>query len=480
MSNAAPATTPVRVLALGRSNAARTLSMDPRAEVFAAADELTAIGELGALPPANGSPTLVLISERARRLESLTKTLEALRELEPGSRFVAVMEGRQKIDAIPGIDAWVHADDSAESLLSAAQAPPPPESPGAPGVHQPFFTNSQPQGVAIEPPSASGHEPPRQPATESPAAPLPPPAMPPRPAQRVTDHPNESVVLEALTHGRDVMPDVLNLISVRVGAGSLRYVPASESTTAPNLAPGEHASPVAAASNQLGWLVGPACIAPTLDDEARTLALWITARDQITQLRHEAYTDPLTGAWNRRYFERFANSTFQNASSIRRPVTILLFDIDDFKHYNDAFGHEAGDDILRETVRLLNSTVRAEDRVCRIGGDEFAVVFNEPTGPRDASSHHPTSIFDIASRFRRLLRDCRFRHVGKQMQGRLTISGGLATYPWDGTTLEQLVRHADQLILESKRQGKNVICYGTGCTLPPNDSPDAAEAPANP
>ena len=67
--------------------------------------------------------------------------------------------------------------------------------------------------------------------------------------------------------------------------------------------------------------------------------------------------------------------------------------------------------------------------------------------------------------------------VRKQMQGKLTISGGLATYPWDGTTLEDLVRHADRLILESKRQGKNVICYGSGCALPPNDSGDAPAIP---
>ncbi|MCA9305511.1 MAG: GGDEF domain-containing protein [Phycisphaerales bacterium] len=463
----------IRVLALGRSNAARTLALDPRAEVFAAADELTAIGELGTLAPAPGKPTLVLVSERARRIESLPQTLEVLRSLEPDARFVAVMEGRQRIDAIPGIDAWVHADDSADTLISAARHPAAPTR-----TQTPPPRNGTPAAQAKAEPPAPAAAPQVEAAPRVEKDPPEPRRTNPTPPADIKGSPSgEAAILEALTHARDPMPALLEHISAKLGAGSLRFISASDAPQPPDCKPGEHRSAVASADHQHGWLVGPACIAQTLDREANTLALWLTTRAQLTQLRHEAYTDPLTGAWNRRYFERFTNSLFQNASSLRRPVTILLFDIDDFKRYNDAYGHEAGDDILRETVRLLNSTVRADDRVCRIGGDEFAVIFNEPTGPRDASSHHPTSIHDIASRFRKLLRDCRFRHVGEQMQGKLTISGGLATYPWDGTTLEDLVRHADRLILESKRQGKNVICYGSGCALPPNDSGDAPAIP---
>ena len=104
--------------------------------------------------------------------------------------------------------------------------------------------------------------------------------------------------------------------------------------------------------------------------EAHTLALWLTTRAQLTQLRHEAYTDPLTGAWNRRYFERFTNSLFENASSLRRPVTILLFDIDDFKRYNDAYGPLRFDNHLgprlTEIVRLnVAQTTRCQ--VCVAG-----------------------------------------------------------------------------------------------------------------
>jgi len=78
-------------------------------------------------------------------------------------------------------------------------------------------------------------------------------------------------------------------------------------------------------------------------------------------------------------------------------VTVMVFDIDDFKTYNDQYGHEAGDDILREAVRLLRSVIRPSDRVCRIGGDEFAVISYEPSGPRQEGS-----VESAAGRLRRV------------------------------------------------------------------------------
>jgi diguanylate cyclase (GGDEF)-like protein len=144
-------------------------------------------------------------------------------------------------------------------------------------------------------------------------------------------------------------------------------------------------------------------------------------------------------------------------------VTVLVFDIDDFKRFNDAYGHGAGDEILTECVRLLSAAVRPTDKVCRIGGDEFAVIFYEPEGPREPDSRHPTSVFDVAERFQAQLRSAQFRKLRDELPGCLTISGGLATYPWDGRTAEELVERADQLALEGKKQGKNVIAIGPGC-----------------
>jgi diguanylate cyclase (GGDEF)-like protein len=144
----------------------------------------------------------------------------------------------------------------------------------------------------------------------------------------------------------------------------------------------------------------------------------------------------------------------------------MVFDIDNFKSYNDNFGHEAGDEVLRETVLLLNSVIRQGDRVCRIGGDEFAVVFADPEGPRKpdlrGAGAMPESVEAIAKRFQDQICKMRFPKLGEQAPGPLSISAGLATFPWDGSDPVALLRHADQLALESKRRGKNAITLGPG------------------
>src|SRR5439155_22348133 len=145
------------------------------------------------------------------------------------------------------------------------------------------------------------------------------------------------------------------------------------------------------------------------------------------------------------------------AARFRRPVTVMVFDIDNFKTYNDQFGHNAGDDILRETVRLLNSVIRQGDRVCRIGGDEFAVIFADPEAPRTPGSHHAETVDVIARRFQDQICTMRYPKLGQEAPGNLSISAGLATYPWDGSDPEALLQHADQLALESKRKGKDAI-----------------------
>ncbi len=199
-----------------------------------------------------------------------------------------------------------------------------------------------------------------------------------------------------------------------------------------------------------------------LKREAKRMAGWLTVSKQQRQLRSAAFTDQLTGAWNRRYFDYFLTSAIDNARRLRHDVTLMVYDIDDFKQYNDEYGHAAGDEILSETVRLLISVIRPTDRVCRIGGDEFVVIFDDPEGPRDAGAHHPMTIAQIALRFQKQICAHHFPKLGSDAPGTLTISGGLATYPWDGSSPEELLDRADQLALESKRMGKNIITFGPG------------------
>ena len=270
---------------------------------------------------------------------------------------------------------------------------------------------------------------------------------------------------EELSSGGDVLGVGLDYLRRALTPHAIEFHPVvgSESNVPPP-APGTggYVASVRDRGRTLAYLVGPLEAARTLDSAASWLGSVLGLRERQSQLKRAAFTDSLTGAWNRRSFERFLAATLDRARDLRRDASLLLFDIDNFKRFNDLYGHPAGDDILRETVRLLNSVIRPSDRVCRIGGDEFAVIFDDPQGPRDPRSRHPASIFEAARRFQRQIESARFPKLGAHAPGRLTISGGLATFPWDASDLTGLIARADALVLESKRLGKDAICIGPG------------------
>jgi len=187
-------------------------------------------------------------------------------------------------------------------------------------------------------------------------------------------------------------------------------------------------------------------------------------QERHNSLQKLATTDQLTGAANRRYFEHFLKSVIERARVKRLSATLLLFDIDNFKKYNDQYGHGVGDEILRETAALMKRCSREHDLVARIGGDEFAVVFwdkearrqpKDPAATPAGPPHDPTQVFE---RFRRLMATQDFPGLGKNGRGKLTISGGLASYPWDGRDVKELVAAADhRLMFGAKRAGKNKL-----------------------
>ena len=275
----------------------------------------------------------------------------------------------------------------------------------------------------------------------------------------------DGVLVTALLGGRDLIEPALGLIRARTGNTAIEFVRSSGTDDA---APAEVSSgaEVSFGSSRYGWLVvgesrGSVSAAPkSLAEHARWLASWLALGEAHKTLRYEAMTDPVSGAWNRRYFDRFLETAIPHARSRRHKLTVLVFDLDNFKSFNDRFGHEAGDVILSETVALMRSMTRPTDRICRIGGDEFAVIFYEPEGPRDKHSDHPEDFEAVAARFQRAVVEQRFPKLGIESPGQLTISGGLATFPWDGQTASELLRRADLLALESKRSGKNQITFG--------------------
>ena len=202
---------------------------------------------------------------------------------------------------------------------------------------------------------------------------------------------------------------------------------------------------------------------------------------RIRDLERLATEDDLTGLKNRRYIREFARQIVERAAAQNGRVTLLVFDIDDFKHYNDEYGHCTGDEILKQAAVLMRRCCRGHDVVARIGGDEFAVVFWDdpqlaenpkseirnpkiPSGGaadrRSASADHPKEALFIARRFVRELEKAglsSFGGLGPEGKGVLTISGGLASFPRDGRTSDELFLLADKALLEAKRSGKNRI-----------------------
>jgi diguanylate cyclase (GGDEF)-like protein len=202
---------------------------------------------------------------------------------------------------------------------------------------------------------------------------------------------------------------------------------------------------------------------------AHVVAKVAALEDRHVRLQKLAITDDLTGLYNARYFRHFLTAILQKAHAMRFPVTLLLFDIDGFKTYNDQFGHGVGDEILRQTATLMKRVVRDHDLVARLGGDEFAVVFWEKEGPRqprDASgrtitvpsSRIPQTPIQIFERFKRLLAADEFNILGATGKGQLTISAAMAVYPYDAHDVNGLIEAADrELMFGAKASGKNCL-----------------------
>jgi PleD family two-component response regulator len=188
---------------------------------------------------------------------------------------------------------------------------------------------------------------------------------------------------------------------------------------------------------------------------------------RIKELERLATTDDLTSLKNRRYIWEFSRQILEHARKENGRVTLLLFDIDNFKRYNDIYGHVVGDKILMQAAILMQRCCRSHDVVGRIGGDEFAAVFwddpllKEGRETRDerrrTSRDHPQEVIFIANRFRKELERAELNLLGTKGEGVLTISGGLAGFPRDGSTVQELFQKADKALLEAKRSGKNRI-----------------------
>lgn len=192
---------------------------------------------------------------------------------------------------------------------------------------------------------------------------------------------------------------------------------------------------------------------------------------RIKELEKLVTEDDLTGLKNRRYVREFFRQIIQHAKQEDMQVSLFVFDIDDFKHYNDTYGHPIGDMVLKQAATMMKRCCREHDIIGRIGGDEFAVIFwdcpvernkghisqQAESERRKTAGEHPHEAFFMSERFRKQISSTELTFLGTGGKGELTISGGLASYPRDGLNTEELFVQADKAMLEAKRSGKNRI-----------------------
>ncbi|HEO69624.1 MAG TPA: sensor domain-containing diguanylate cyclase [Candidatus Hydrogenedentes bacterium] len=163
-----------------------------------------------------------------------------------------------------------------------------------------------------------------------------------------------------------------------------------------------------------------------------------------------AVNDGLTGLYVRRYFDLRMDEEFEKARRYARAFSVLLFDIDHFKRFNDTHGHQTGDLVLKEFARLLRANTRKSDICCRYGGEEMAIILPE-TEIEEASV--------LANKLRRVIADHAF--AGDQGQAlRVTTSIGVAQYDAHFETQADMVRRADEALYEAKELGRNRVKVG--------------------
>jgi diguanylate cyclase (GGDEF)-like protein len=178
------------------------------------------------------------------------------------------------------------------------------------------------------------------------------------------------------------------------------------------------------------------------------------------RLERQARTDSLTGLLNHSVFYEQLLHALQESSRVHSPVAVLMLDIDDFKHVNDVHGHAVGDELLRFLAEVLRASVRPEDTICRLGGEEFAVVM---VGCSEENA------LKVAERVERRLAESEFPGIG-----RLAVSVGLALGPEHAMNPRELAACAEAAMMTAKAQGKNrVVLYSDTETERP-DAPTTA------
>lgn len=163
--------------------------------------------------------------------------------------------------------------------------------------------------------------------------------------------------------------------------------------------------------------------------------------------RHLSITDALTELYNVRYFYRALTNEIERSKRYGETFSLIIFDLDDFKVVNDTYGHQIGDDVLKEFSSILVQHSRKSDTIARYGGEEFVLIL--PKTDKDEATR-------IADRICKIVRQREFQ-AGESRKIAMTVSGGVSTFPEDGDTPKELLYVADMALYEAKSSGKNQV-----------------------
>jgi len=172
----------------------------------------------------------------------------------------------------------------------------------------------------------------------------------------------------------------------------------------------------------------------------------IVDADSYLSTARNSFTDPLTRAFNRRYFDAELNEQFVRAQSQGLAMSLLMLDVDHFKQFNDEHGHISGDLVLIELVRILHTICSPADIVARFGGEEFAVIL--PEKDLGIAANMAEHIRDSVAKFH-------FVRHGQQHTSAVTVSIGISCFNSQVTEATELVSRADQALYQAKRSGRN-------------------------
>jgi diguanylate cyclase (GGDEF)-like protein/PAS domain S-box-containing protein len=164
------------------------------------------------------------------------------------------------------------------------------------------------------------------------------------------------------------------------------------------------------------------------------------------ELEEQAIRDSLTGLYNRRFLDETLSRELSRAERDKYSVSVVMLDLDHFKVFNDTYGHDVGDMMLKQLGKLLTTQVRAGDIACRFGGEEFVVVM-----PKASLSVARQRANDWRMRFESQI----LIHEGEVLNA--TLSAGVSVYPMNGTTSEEIIRKADQAMYAAKAAGRNLV-----------------------